>query len=81
MTGKASFAQVAEMAALVASLLYFPVGGVLAFLSFALIGVSFHSFVTFDDTYAPLAGLLAWWVVGFVPALADAAVVSRPPQG
>jgi len=81
MIRKASFAQIAEMAALVASLLYFPVGGVLAFLCFALKGVSFHSFVTFGDTYAPLAGLLSWWAVGFVPALAYAAFVSRQAQG
>lgn len=65
------------MAALVASLLYCPVGGVLAFLCFAVMGVSFHSFVTFGDTFKPLAGLLLWWVVGFLPAFAYATLMLR----
>ena len=77
MIEKASFAQVTGMAVLVACLLYFPVIGALAFLCFALKGVSLHSFITFGDTYAPFAGLLAWWTVGFVPALAYSAFVSR----
>jgi hypothetical protein len=77
MIEKATFAQVAGMAVLVASLLYFPVVGALAFLCFALKGVSLRAFITFGDTYAPFAGLLAWWTVGFVLALAYSAFVSR----
>lgn len=77
MIERASFAQVTGMAVLVASLLYFPVFGVLAFLCFALKGVSLHTFITFGDTYASFGGLVAWWTVGFVPALAYSAFVSR----
>ena len=77
MNANASLSQVAGMAALVASLLYFPVGAVLALLCFAARDVSIHSFITFGDTFNPLPGLLMWWVFAFVPAFAYAAHVSR----
>jgi len=38
-----------------------------------VLGVSFHSFVTFGDTFNALAGLLVWWAIGFLPAFAYAA--------
>ena len=77
MVAKPSLSQVTGMAALVASLLYCPVGAVLALACFAARDVSFHSFITFGDTFKPLPGLAVWWVIAFVPAFAYAAYVSQ----
>lgn len=61
------------MTAVVTTALCLPVGAVLAFLSFALFGVSLHEFVSFGGSLEPYWGLLAWWAVLFVPALGYAA--------
>jgi hypothetical protein len=61
------------MAAIVATLLFLPVGALLAFLCFGLLGISLHAFVTFGGTLSVFQGLLAWWILDFVPALAYAA--------
>jgi hypothetical protein len=61
------------MAAVVTTALCLPVGAVLAFLAFALFGVSLHAFVTFGGLLAPFSGLLAWWAILFLPALVYAA--------
>lgn len=62
------------MGAIVASLLYFPVGAALALL-FALMGVSLHAFVTFGGALRTLPGMLAWWLLDFTAALVYAACV------
>ncbi len=59
-----SLPQVAVMSAIVASLLYLPVGIALA-LVFALFGVSLESLVTFDDRFSISSGLFAWWLLTF----------------
>jgi hypothetical protein len=70
--------QTAIMAAIVTSLMYFSAGALLAVASYVLFGVSLHAFVTFGDSFGVFAGLLAWWVVGFVPAYVYAAVLLHP---
>ena len=74
---ESSLSQVMLMAAIVTSLLWLPVGASLALLCFALLGISFRAFLTFGDTFNGFQGLLVWWLLGFVPALAYAACV-RP---
>jgi len=72
-----SISQTMVMAAIVTTLLCLPVGAVLALFSFAVLSVSLHSFVTFGDTFHAVAGLLAWWLVGFLPAYAYSAFMLR----
>jgi len=64
--------QMLVMAAVVTSALCLPVGALLAFLCFALFDVSLGAFVTFGGSLTPFHGVLAWWAVLFVPALAYA---------
>jgi hypothetical protein len=64
----------AVMAAIVATLLYPPVAIVLALL-LGLSGVPFAALVTFGGAVGTPAGMLAWWLVAFVLALAYAAFV------
>ena len=68
--GKAlhSMRQTAVMAAIVTTLMCGPVGALLALFSFAVLGISFHSFLTFGERLNAFGGLLAWWLVAFVPA-------------
>jgi hypothetical protein len=68
-----SISQMAVMAAIVATLLCVPVGALLALLSFAVLDTSFHAFVTFGGTLNAFLGVVMWWTLGFVPALAYAA--------
>jgi hypothetical protein len=70
---KSSISQVMLMAAITTTLLCLPVGALLALLCFALLGISFHAFLTFADTVNGFEGLLVWWTIGFLPALAYAA--------
>ena len=76
---KSSMSQVIVMAAVTTTLLWLPVGALLALLCFALLGISFHAFLTFADTLNRFQGLLAWWLLGFLPAFAYAAYF-RPLQ-
>jgi hypothetical protein len=68
----AAISQMVLMAAIVATLLYFPVGLVLA-LALAFFGVPLAAFVTFGGALGTYAGMLAWWLVVFVPTLVYAA--------
>ena len=61
------------MAAIVATLLWLPVGAVLAWLCFGVLGISAHAFVTFGGALNQFQGLLAWWALGFLVALVYAA--------
>lgn len=70
---KSSVSHVMLMAAITTTLLCLPVGALLAFLGFALLGISFHAFLTFAGTVNGFQGLLAWWTIGFLPAFAYAA--------
>jgi hypothetical protein len=68
-----SISKVVVMAAIVATLLIVPVGALLALLVYVLLGTSLQAFVTFGGTLSAFHGVLAWWLMAFVPALAYAA--------
>ena len=57
-------AQVAVMGAIVASLLYLPVGAALA-LALRVAGISLEEFVIFGGAFNVLPGLAIWWLVAF----------------
>ena len=61
--------QTVLMAAIVTTLLCVPAWGLLALLSFGALGVSFQAFLTFGGALNAVQGLLAWWALGYVPAL------------
>jgi len=63
------------MAAVVTTLMCWPVVALLAGISYAALGISFHRFMTFGGTLGGFQGLLAWWALAFVPALVYAAYV------
>lgn len=69
----ASVFQMALMAAIVATLLYWP-AGVVAGALLGLLGVPIDSFVTFGGAINRFAGLAAWWLIAFAAALAYASV-------
>lgn len=66
--------QVLTMAAIVTTLLWVPLGAMLAAVLFAF-GTSLHAFVTFGGAIDGVVGVVTWWMVGFVPALGYAAYV------
>lgn len=66
--------QVLTMAAIVTTLLWVPLGAMLAAVLFVF-GTSLHAFVTFGGAIGGVVGVVTWWVVGFVPALGYAAYV------
>ena len=62
------------MAAIVTTLLFVPAAALLAGLLF-LFGISLQAFVTFDGALNEMQGVLAWWMVAFLPAAAYASYV------
>lgn len=68
-----SMFQVMAMAAIVATLMYLPVGAILALSAFAVLGISLDAFLTFGRALNGFQGLLAWWALGFLAALPYAA--------
>lgn len=68
-----SLKQMAVMAAVVTTLLFWPVGALLALACFLVAGTSVESLVTLGSTFHAWAGLLVWWGIGYLPALAYAA--------
>jgi hypothetical protein len=52
------------MAAIVATLAYFPVGIAMVLL-LKMFGISFEAVVTFGGTFNTLLGLFAWWLLAF----------------
>ena len=70
-----TWSQVTVMAAIVATLMCLPVGALLALFGFAVLGVSFHAFLTFGGALNGFQGLLAWWTLAFFAALPYAAYV------
>jgi hypothetical protein len=71
--------QMVVMAAIVATVLFAPVGGVLALLAFLLAGISLQDFVTFGGALSASYGLVLWWAVMLVPAIVYAAFVMPRP--
>ncbi|HYR33140.1 MAG TPA: hypothetical protein VEQ87_02495 [Burkholderiales bacterium] len=76
-TPSRSIRQIAVMAAIVTTMLCVPVGALLALFSFAVLGTSVRSFVTFGDRLDAVGGLLVWWLVVFVPAFGYATYSMR----
>ena len=68
----ASLGQLAVMAALVATMAYFPLGLGLVFL-FRMAGVGYEALITFGGTLGTVLGLIVWWLLVFVAALVYAA--------
>ena len=66
------------MAAIVTTLMCWPVAALLALFSFAVLGISFPAFMTFGGALGGFQGLAAWWGLGFLPALVYSAFVLRP---
>jgi hypothetical protein len=57
------------MAAIVATLLCLPTGALLAVLAYAALDVPLEGFLTFGGALSLFAGLLAWWLLAFLPSL------------
>ncbi len=65
------------MGAIVTTLLWLPAGALLALLAYGVLDVSPESFLTLGHSLPhPSLGLLAWWVIGFVPAYVYAVLIS-----
>jgi hypothetical protein len=64
------------LAGLVATLLFLPLGALLALLCYLIFDVSLHAFVTFGDRLSEPFGLVAWWVIAWLLARAYVASVS-----
>lgn len=60
------------MAAIVATLVYFPLGLALA-LALRIAGVSVHAWLTFGGALHAFLGLVAWWLLFFVASCVYAA--------
>ena len=67
-----SLSQVAVMAAIVATLAYWPLGIAIALL-LALFGVSIDAVATFGGRFNTFFGLFAWWLITFAGACIYAA--------
>lgn len=65
--------QTMVMAAIAATLMCLPVGALLALLAYAVLGISFHAFLTFAGALNNFTGVLAWWALAFLAALPYAA--------
>lgn len=65
--------QMLVMAALVATLLWLPVGALLGLFAHFVLGMSVEAFVTFDGRMNELVGVLAWWALAFLASLIYAA--------
>jgi len=67
-----SFSHLAMMAAIVATLAYFPFGILLA-LVLRFLDIPFDTLLTFDGALGTLSGLLVWWLLFFAGACAYSA--------
>lgn len=66
--------RVCVMAAIVATMLYWPLGIATAAVC-AIFGFSAEAFMTFGGALGTVSGLLAWWLIAFAAALAYAVAV------
>jgi hypothetical protein len=65
--------QMALMAAIVATLCYWPIGIAIA-LVLAVLDVPLDTWVTFGGALNRYAGMAAWWLIFFAPSLVYAAL-------
>jgi hypothetical protein len=61
------------MAAIVATLLWLPVGALLAVLARFVLDMPLQDFLSFGGALNVVVGLLAWWALAFVASLVYAA--------
>jgi Na+/H+-dicarboxylate symporter len=71
-TALAAPVQLAVMAAIVATLVYFPLGLALV-LALRVAGIGFETLATFGGVFGLFFGLVVWWLLIFAGALAYAA--------
>ena len=64
--------RITVMAAIVTTLLCLPAGALLALICYGVLGTPLEDFLTFANTFNRFQGVLAWWMVLFLPALAYA---------
>ncbi len=64
----------ALMAAIVTTLVYVPVGALVAVVAFLAFDVPLHSLLSFGGHTHIVAGLALWWGIAFLPASVYAAV-------
>jgi hypothetical protein len=74
-----SILQMLVMAAIVTTALFVPLGAIVALVAFGLFGVALQALVTFGGSLPAAAGVAAWWLILFVPALVYAAYVMPWP--
>jgi hypothetical protein len=70
----ATLGQVASMAAIVATLCYWPLGLAIAAV-LSVVGVPVDAFLTFGGALNRYAGMALWWLIVFAPALLYAALL------
>lgn len=68
-----AIAQVAMMAAIVATLCYWPIG-IAIVVVLAILGVPLDASITFGGALNRYAGMAAWWLMFFAPSLVYAAL-------
>ena len=68
----ATLGQLAVMAALVATMAYFPFGLALIFL-LRIAGLGYETLITFGGSFGLFVGLIAWWLLVFAGAFIYAA--------
>lgn len=61
--------QMILMAALVATLLWVPLGAALALFCYFVLGVPVEGFITFAGRFNAFVGILAWWALAFLASL------------
>ncbi len=71
-TAMVTLAQLAVMAALVATMAYFPLGLAMIFL-LHIAGLGYETLITFGGSFGVFVGLIAWWLLVFTGALVYAA--------
>lgn len=71
-TAMATLAQLGVMAAVVATMIYFPFGLALIFL-LRIAGIGYETLITFGGGFGVFVGLVAWWLLVFTCAFIYAA--------
>ena len=69
--------EIAVMAAIVTTMLYFPAGALVGLVCYLAGEVPVWQLVTFGGAIFAPFGMVLWWLIGFVPAFVYSAAVSR----
>jgi hypothetical protein len=77
----ARLGQTILMAAIVDSLLWAPLAGLVSLICFLVLGISFQDFLTFGGEVNSFQGLVLLWTLGFLPALVYSAFAMPWDQG